>query len=230
MTYEIEVPALLPKVPLSWDLETIGNPDAIESLPEPEPKANLKDPAKIEADIAEKKEKAISKMGLNGNTALICACGFAGQKDDGEVWSDALLYDPKTGEKEFVGAIWDVLVEASSYVTFNGLGFDLPMLLRRSLVCDLIPPIKISTHRYNVPPQGNHYDLLQIIGGYGNMATGSFDHLCEAVLGEGKPEGIDGSQVQGYWDAGKREAIRLYAKDDAEQNLRLWQRAKGIYF
>ncbi len=228
MSYDLKVPDLIS--PLAWDLETIGNPDLIDSLPEPTPKANLKDKAKIEADIAEKKAKQISKMALNGNTALIVACGLAGITKEGEEWSDALMYDPTTGERPYVEALWDIFADHKAFITFNGISFDVPILLRRSLVLGIIPPLTISTRKYDRPPAGNHYDLHQIFGHHGGMETQGFDQICKYVLGEGKPEGIDGSMVGVFWGAQKYDEIKAYAIDDALKTIQLWIRAKGIYF
>lgn len=231
--YEIQVPDLAS--PIAFDFETIPNPDMIDKLPEPKPRANLKDPKKIAADIEEKKAEAVSKMDLNGNTALIASCGFAGiRQEDGEGWSDAVVLDPKGGEKDFLSAIWDVLMEAKTYITFNGMAFDVPMLLRRCLSADVIPPISIDTYKYGVPPKGNHYDLKEILGCHGSMPTGGLDFIAKMVLGEGKydDDGTSGksTEIGALWEAKEYEKIKERGKRDAELTLALWSRACGIYF
>ena len=64
------------------DLETIADPNMLELLPEVTAKKNLKDPEKIEADIAEKKVQQIEKMGLDPMLNMICCAGWC-DKDAG---------------------------------------------------------------------------------------------------------------------------------------------------
>ena len=141
MAYDVKVPDLTADSPLAWDLETVPNPEMVKHLPDPKPRGNLKDPEKIAADIAEKHQKQIGGMALNGNTALIVAAGFSARMKGGELWSEVLIYDERTGEKDFLCALWDVLSAAKRYITFNGVEYDVPVLLRRSLVREVIPPV-----------------------------------------------------------------------------------------
>jgi len=227
----IEVPKL--SSPLAFDFETIANEDIVGKLPEPKPDSRLKDPEKIKADIEKKKAKAVDKMPLNPNTARIVACGFAGVRaDSGELWQDCLVMTRQTGEAYLLYRIWDCLAESKLFVTFNGNGFDLPMLLRRGMALNIIPAVTIARGRYDIPPKGNHYDLLQILSSFGSMETGGLDGICKAVLGVGKTiEGAgESDQIGELWKQGKLEEIGKRASHDAGLTLQLWLKARGVYF
>jgi DNA polymerase elongation subunit (family B) len=218
-----------PIIPLAWDLETIPNPEAVALLPIPEPDPRLKDPAKIELDIIRKRATQEGKMALNGNTAMIVALGWWTGEPASRPRSTVLGCEVED-EASFLADIWDILAESKHYVTFNGMAFDVPMLLRRSLILGVTPPVRISTRRYDIPPAGNHYDLQQIFSHHGDHPTGGMDQMGRAVLGEGKIEGVSGADVARLYAEKEYEKIGEYARKDVEITLGLWRRAKGIYF
>ena len=228
---EYKVPEL--STPIAFDLETVADPDALEFMKDPKPPANYKDPEKIANYIEKERRKQIEKMALNPNTAIIVACGFAGYDKKGELWSLAAVSDSSLPEKKLLGVIWDVLSRGhSAFITFHGKAFDLPFLLRRSLILGVIPSVLISRAKYDTPPRGNHYDLSGIIGEFGSMPTGGLDTMSRIVLREGKDrEGTAPSDEIGeFYKQGKYEEIAKRATTDAELTLRLWDKCAGVYF
>jgi len=144
----------------SFDLETIADKASLKLLPDPEvkPHGNIKDPIKIEADIAQKLEKAkeeqTSKAGLNPATAKICCFGWAYKKDfsyegveyaEPEIISNHLILKDETpqAEKKLLSDAWEVLAEFDHYTTFNGYNFDVPVLLMRSAIHRVRPSVNI---------------------------------------------------------------------------------------
>ena len=59
------------ETPLYFDIETIGNPDAVSLLGPVKAAGNLKDPAKIAADLADKEAKRAERAALDCDTARI---------------------------------------------------------------------------------------------------------------------------------------------------------------
>ncbi len=59
-----------------FDIETAPLVDADVYLPTPKPRANLKDPAKIEADLAAKAAAALDKAALDPDLCRIVAAGW----------------------------------------------------------------------------------------------------------------------------------------------------------
>lgn len=221
---------------MAFDIETIGNPDVIDKFPEPEADPRLKDPVKIAADLEKKRKKQISRMALNGNTCRVVGCGFAyyAPVDDGlEIDSHGISLQGVEGERAFIGRLWDTLLRhGAPFVTFNGKGFDVPILLRRSAILGLIPPHTIETAKYKEPPTSNHWDMQGVYGHYGSMETGGLDFLASMVLGEGKyDDGSERSENVGELFAAEKYAeIEKRAAKDAELTLRLWAAARGVYF
>lgn len=120
----------LPK--LYWDIETAPLPLAeLEAMmPEFEAAKNLKDPAKIAADIEDKKQSFIADAALRATTGRIIA--FAYCYDDKE---PAVV----TGNEDLIIAdmmdvFGNIVSQNGSAYSFNGHGFDIPFICQRSAI------------------------------------------------------------------------------------------------
>ncbi len=209
---------------LAVDLETIADPLAISMLPEPKPKGNLKDPEKIKADIADKKAKQIAKMGLEPFQSLICVFGWENNKgESGQI----KLKDDKS-ERTLLKEAWGIIKQHDRLISFNGNGFDVPMMKIHSILNQITPTMDISTKKYG-SLNSNHIDLRNILFQGDAFAKGTLDFICKRVLGIGKTEGMDGSLVQGYWDDGRIDEIAAYCKDDVSRTMELFERMKPVF-
>lgn len=205
---------------VALDLETIANPNMLELLPEVTAKKSLKDPAKIEADIAEKKSKQIEGMGLDPMLNMICCAGWCDK--DGAHSLSITKADYKS-EKKLLLDFWEVLSEYDHFVTFNGRPFDLRVMLLHGITHGIRPSVNIDNGRYN---RGNHTDLRQILAGSDMFAKGKLDFFCKVFLGDQKTEGIDGKQVQSFFDMGLHDEISTYCEKDTDLTFRLYQKVE----
>jgi predicted PolB exonuclease-like 3'-5' exonuclease len=212
---------------IAIDLETIADPSMLSILPEVTPAGNLKDPAKIEADIEKKKKAQISGMGLSPMTNMICCAGWW----DSAGKSGAVMLDAATGEaeKNLLLEFWDLLSGYDHFVTFNGRSFDLRCMLLHGISCGIRPSVNIDHGRYN-KAGSNHTDLRPILAGEDKFAPGKLDFFCKKFLGDQtedhKTEDIDGALVQGYWDMGLIDEIRDYCIQDCNLTYRLFEKVK----
>src|SRR6185436_12236786 len=98
-------------------------------LPAVKAKGNLKDPAKIADDIAEKEAKQRDEMGLDIDLCRISAIGLC----DVSGWEPKPI-EIRVAETESdelcVLRSWRKTLRDAETVTFNGLGFDLPLIER----------------------------------------------------------------------------------------------------
>jgi len=206
---------------IAFDLETIGNKKMIPMLPEVKPKKNLTNPVKIQEDIEEKKQKQLDTLGLNPWTNLICTFGWCDGKNSGH-----LILEDEDSEKKLVYEIWDLLRRFDHFVTFNGIGFDVPVLNAHSLIHRIRTACKINIRKYQI---GNHTDLRMVLTNWDSFGSGTFDFFLKLLLGGGKAAGIDGSLVQSYWDAGKSEEIGQYGERDAVDTYALFEVVNKYY-
>jgi 3'-5' exonuclease len=108
-------------------------------------------------------------------------------------------------------------------VTFNGSGFDLPVLRYRAMIHEVFAPgmhNRAYYHRYT----DDCVDLCDALSSFSYGAKVKLDELSRIMGLPGKPDGIDGSQVEAYYNAGRIQEIADYCKSDVINTYRLWLR------
>jgi len=126
----------------------------------------------------------------------------------------------------------DLLVDFSRWVgkarpvlvTYNGRTFDLPVIALRAL-CHGVPLpwyYREKGVRYRYSEDG-HMDLCDWLADHGATRTGSLDAIARLIGLPGKV-GVDGSQVEGMFRAGKLDAIQSYCLADVAQTALLFLR------
>jgi len=146
------------------DVETVAIDDVATYLEPVSAPSNYKDEAKIAAYIAEETKRQTDKAALDIDLARIVAIGYYIEFPDQSVDGNVLLCKDETQEMTNLGKLWDtfwkVYVPGGTVaVTFNGLAYDLPLLLRRSLYLGVTAP-KLQLDRFRHP---DAIDLMQIL-------------------------------------------------------------------
>jgi 3'-5' exonuclease len=112
-------------------------------------------------------------------------------------------------------------------VTFNGRGFDLPVLVLRALRHGVPMPWYYQgrlRHRYT---EEGHVDLCDLLSDHGAARSVSLDAVARLVGLPGKV-GVDGSQVEQLWKTGQLEAIKRYCLADVAQTALLFLRFRML--
>ncbi|MEO6950869.1 MAG: 3'-5' exonuclease [Polyangia bacterium] len=112
-------------------------------------------------------------------------------------------------------------------VTYNGRGFDLPVLQLRALRHGV--PMRFAferNFRYRFTDEG-HMDLFDFLSDHGAAKVGSLDALAHLVGLPGKV-GVDGSQVEGLYNAGQLALIKNYCLSDVTQTAFLLLRYRLV--
>jgi predicted PolB exonuclease-like 3'-5' exonuclease len=134
------------------------------------------------------------------------------------------LGEEQAGEKELVQRFFDGLDRyAPTLVSWNGSGFDLPVLNYRALAHGL------SAARYWEVGDGDrdfrynnylaryhwrHVDLMDVLSAYGASGRASLDHIAQLLKLPGKL-GMSGADVWPAYRRGDIAAIRNYCETDA---------------
>ena len=134
------------------------------------------------------------------------------------------LGEEQAGEKELVQRFFDGLERyAPTLVSWNGSGFDLPVLNYRALAHGL------SAARYWEVGDGDrdfrynnylarfhwrHVDLMDVLSAYGASGRASLDHIAQLLKLPGKL-GMSGADVWPAYRRGEIAAIRNYCETDA---------------
>src|SRR5207237_9087430 len=118
----------------------------------------------------------------------------------GEGWRMDALGAPQVGqrtESELRGSCAERVGQLRpQMVTWNGHSFDLPVLRYRAMVN------RVSAGGLQVRPYFNRYsddalDLCEVLGSYVPGAKVKLDEVSKILGLTGKPEDVDGSQVEG---------------------------------
>lgn len=215
------------------DTETIPNmhlPDGC--MPQFDPDTvklgNLKDPDKIKVKLDAAKvdfEAGLAKK-MATDRALCQVCTFVGYIFDDnagvEVIDKTVVQaesDDPDDEQEIIREAWTFIhkayIDKIPIVTFNGKGFDFPVLLFRAMLLAVHVETTVyqaMTTKYNVTK--HHYDLMQILVGHVPQTGRNLDFYLRLFEVGAKPSDMDGSKVYETWQAGEYDKIREYCESD----------------
>jgi len=140
--------------------------------------------------------------------------------DKFKVWS---LGDPDSPEAELLQRFFDGIERFSpTLVSWNGSGFDLPVIHYRSLLHGVAAPRYWDTgnddknfkwNNYLSRYHERHTDLMDVLAGYQPRAVARLDEIA-TMLGFPGKMGMDGSKVWDSFTSGAVEAIRNYCETD----------------
>jgi predicted PolB exonuclease-like 3'-5' exonuclease len=150
----------------------------------------------------------------------------------GVMWLDENLVCKKAGTigegKDEAGMLADFAEFVNKWeptlVTWNGRGFDLPVLMLRSLRYGVSAPwyYRKPGYRYRYSTDG-HVDLCDILADHGATRMTSL-HGAARLIGLPGKDGVDGSQVEALFRTGQIEALRGYCLSDVAQTAFLFLR------
>ena len=214
--------ALSRTVRLFWDIETVPNDDALQYVDMPKASKAIKDPDKIEAAVMQKYQETIDMAALDPDLCCVKSIAYA-FGTDGPTTVD--IVNKKMTEEAVISRFWSaVLRTQGNTVGYNILGFDWPVILRRSFELGIVPTILPSMVKFRTEPTT---DLMQILSNWDWHFTKKLKWVCRRY-GIEIPAGYetDGSQVEQMTD----KQLRVYAESDVIILQRLYKKMQGVYF
>ena len=146
------------------------------------------------------------------------------------VWSLGEASDP---EPELIRRFYDGIDRYTpQLVSWNGGGFDLPVLNHRALICGVTAAKfwdwgdddrEFKWNSYLGRYHTRHLDLMDVLAMYQPRASAGLDAMARLCGFPGKL-GIDGSQVNAAFVAGKLDEIRRYCETDVMNTYLLYLR------
>ena len=209
---------------LVMDIETRPLPlEYLESnglLPEITAPGNYKDPDKIAAYIAEKKQEALKDCALSALTGEVCAIAYS--RNDADT---VIMATGGVTEAQLLEAFWrnaTAAIRSGKLVGFNIKPFDLPFLLRRSWVNRIAHPV-IFVDRYFLGTAV--WDLRETWQLGDRQAAGNLDRVCRA-LGIGQKTG-NGADFAALLASDPKKAEE-YCLNDLQLTKNLAARLAGV--
>ncbi|MBM4196181.1 MAG: 3'-5' exonuclease [Gammaproteobacteria bacterium] len=142
------------------------------------------------------------------------------RQDQLQVWS---LGEPGDSEQEIVRRFFEGIDKYTpDLVSWNGSGFDLPVLQYRAMLHGVVSQRYWDTgdedrefrfNNYLSRFHWRHIDLMDVLSGFQGRGRASLDGMA-TLLGFPGKLGMDGSKVWEAWRAGQIAAIRAYCETD----------------
>ena len=225
---------------LVFDIETIPDIAGLRVLHELP--ADLADSEVAEFAFQKQRAKNVSDF-LPHYLQRVAVIYCSMRSDEGfKIWS---LAEPKLGEGEisqrFFGGIETYTPQL---VSWNGGGFDLPVLHYRGLIHNLTAPRyweigegdardarDFKWNNYISSYHARQTDLIDLLALYQGRANAPLDELAKLMGFPGKL-GMDGSAVWQGWLDGRIDDIRDYCETDVMNTYLVWlrfQQMRGIF-
>jgi 3'-5' exonuclease len=170
---------------------------------------------------------------LHLHRVVAIACALR-EGDSFRCWA---LGDANEDEAELIRRFFDGIEKYTpQLVSWNGGGFDLPVLQYRGLVHGVAAPRyweqgdEDKDFRYNnyiARYHTRHTDLMDVLSLYQNRGQAPLDEMARLLGFPGKL-GLDGSKVWEAYLAGEIETIRSYCAADAANTYLVFQRFQLI--
>jgi len=120
-------------------------------------------------------------------------------------------------ERRILEDFWDGF-DGSELISFNGDGFDIPFIIKRSLIND----VKIKKIEKTI-------DLRKIVNGffysYNKYEKGTLDEWAQILLGKTKE--TNGLEVIEAFNNGDFDTIKRHCEEDVEITKALYERCKS---
>src|SRR5512139_2606807 len=154
--------------------------------------------------------------------------------DQLKVWS---LGEPGSSEAELIQRFYDGIERYTpQLVSWNGGGFDLPVLHYRSLIHGVAASRywdwgdddkEFKWNNYINRYHTRHLDLMDVLAMYQPRANAPLDQMAQLCGLPGKL-GMSGADVWGAWLAGELAAIRNYCETDVVNTYLLYLRFRRM--
>ncbi|MHB8533925.1 MAG: 3'-5' exonuclease [Sulfuricaulis sp.] len=217
---------------LAFDIETIPDVDTGRRLYGLD---GLSDKDVAQAMFAKRREQTGESEFLRHHLHRVVTISAVLRADDSlRVWS---LGEPDSGEAELIRRFYDGIERYTpTLVSWNGGGFDLPVLHYRALLHGVSAPRYWDTgeddrefkwNNYLSRFHARHTDLMDVLAGYQPRATVPLDEIAQLLQLPGKL-GRHGSEVWNQYQAGKIGEIRDYCEIDALNTYLIYLRFELI--
>ena len=217
---------------LVFDIETIPDTDAGRRLYDLD---GLSDADIAKVMFHKRREQTGDSEFLRHHLHRVVAISAVLRHGDSlRVWS---LGEPDSDEAELIRRFFDGIDKFTpTLVSWNGGGFDLPVLHYRALRHGIAAPRYWDTggddrdfkwNNYLSRYHARHTDLMDVLSGYQPRATAPLDEIAQ-ILGLPGKLGMHGSQVWDQYQAGRIGDIRDYCETDVLNTYLIYLRFELI--
>jgi Predicted 3''-5'' exonuclease related to the exonuclease domain of PolB. len=204
---------------LIFDVETVGDGDLISRVKYPDEGLSAAEALRrFRDELIEQTGKDV----LPVTFVLPISVAVVKVSNEFELLDVAVLDDPHYRPHVITQGFWQGWRHYGrpTFVTFNGRGYDLPVLELAAFRYGLpladwfnvhAPSYEQLRNRYH---KTAHLDLMDLFSNFGATRISGGLNLLANLIGKPGKTGVDGSQVQDMYDAGKVQEINDYCRGD----------------
>lgn len=216
IAYDIEVAGF------SWEeVDEITRGYLLNRARDPEEREAIPDRTALYPGLG--KVIAIGMWNLDKERGLLLLEGRSAEQHEWERVPHSDVF--RGAEEELLERFWEIIDRKNPrLVSFNGRGYDGPILMIRSAQLGVKPSRNLVGHRYQI---GQHVDLSEIFTFMGVWRERySLDYWCRRYDVESPKGSIDGSQVARAYREGRLEEIGEYCLRDVRATGELYRRVE----
>jgi len=218
---------------LVFDVEAVGDGELISRVRYPGAGLSAAQAlARYRAELIAEKGKDV----LPTTFVLPAAVAIAKVGADFRLIDLAVLDAPDFRPHEIARKFWQGWVHYGkpAFVTFNGRGYDLPVMELAAYRYGLGLPawfnvdarsFEQSRNRYNTEA---HIDLMDLFSNFGAAQVSGGLNLLANLIGKPGKTGIDGSKIQDMYDAGRADEINDYCRCDVLDTYFVFLRSRVL--
>ena len=146
-----------------------------------------------------------------------------------EGWEVASIHVPHIGEHSETAIITAFVNEVGGLrpklISFNGTAFDLPVLRYRAMI-NRVEAGGFSASQYFKRYGDDSIDLCDVLSNFTSNGKATLDEISKVLGLPGKPDGVDGSQVEKFVNEGRISEVAAYCKSDLLNTYLIWLRTE----
>lgn len=200
---------------LVWDVETVPDLKGFAAAHGHDGKTD----DEIRTELGDKFPKHIFH-------SIVCIGALIAHKEN-EHWVVDALGAPHVGERperDLIAAFVNKIAELKpQLVTFNGSSFDLPVLRYRAMV-HKVPAMGLAARPYFHRYTDDAVDLCDVLASFTHGGKATLHEICRVMGLPGKPDAINGADVDRYFREGRVREIAEYCESDVVNTYRVWLR------
>lgn len=217
---------------LTFDAETIPQQEPLTEIQQEEldrqlEKTFTKNPEWT--DVEKEKHRRLI-MATNPFYGEIVCIGLHAAKQNGSLSnSTSIIGEPD--EKSILTRFWNILGKFKGlFISFNGINFDVPFILKRSMKYGLVPTNNtfLDMRRFRA---SSHFDVKLVIADYDKYAFGTLRLMCDHFGIKSPKEGVvKAENVEEEFKKGNIKLIAEYCLKDVEATYQLYKKLLPYQF
>jgi predicted PolB exonuclease-like 3'-5' exonuclease len=197
---------------LTYDIETVPQQQPLTDIQQEELDRQLEKIYARSPEMTDEDKLKLRRqmMATNPYFGEIICIGL--HKTVGDLFDSTSL----TGDEySILERFWKIIGQFKGiFISFNGLNFDIPFILKRSMKHGILPTNNdfLDMKRYSRKP---HFDVKLIIGDWDKYASGTLRLVCEHLnIKSPKEGGVKAENVEDEFKKGNINAIAEYCLKD----------------